>query len=208
MRLVLARHGETVWNREGRIQGHNHGSLTRRGRRQAAVLAGALRTLNPTTVYASPVRRAWETAEVIAESCGLTPIPVEALMEVDVGELDGLKPEEMKELYPEFAERWSQDATTAVMPGGESIAQMHKRVWHTTMEMLERHIGETLILVSHCLAIQSLLCGVLGMPLHGFGYFQLGVGAFSVVEFKNGGPVLTRHNDSCHLDRLDLVHVE
>ena len=208
MRMVLVRHGETVWNREERIQGNNHGSLTRHGRRQAAALARTLRIMCPVVVYASPVRRAWETAEMIAASCGLAPVPVGALMEVDAGELDGLKPEEMKERYPEFAERWCQDATTAVMPGGESLAQMQARVWPAVMEILERHRGETLVLVSHCLAIKSLLCHVLGIPLNSFGHFQLCVGAFSIVEFKSGGAVLTRHNDSCHLERLAPVYVE
>src|SRR2546425_2921355 len=90
--LLLVRHGETDWNREGRFQGHADPPLNDLGRKQAAELAATLAGEEVTAVYASPLRRAFETAELIASARGLRPVPVEALREVDVGSWQALAP--------------------------------------------------------------------------------------------------------------------
>ena len=197
------RHGETEWNREGRIQGHNDGALNERGRRQAEAVGLALRLEHPTAVYASPLSRARQTAEAIASACHLSVVPVEALVEADAGELDGLKGSEMQERYPEFMQLWRQDAATAVMPGGESMAQVQLRVWGAVANLLRHHTEDTVVAVSHNFAIQSLLCRALGVPLNNFRRFRIDLGAFSILEFREPGPMLVRHNERCHLQGLD-----
>lgn len=211
MRLVLVRHGETEWNREGRIQGHSDGRLNQRGLRQAEALASALRPFleglrqhGPVALYASPVARARQTAKAIGDACGLAVVPLDALAEVNAGELDGLKAAEMRERYPEFMERWRRSPSTAVMPGGESLAQLQERVWDAVQGLLQRHAGETVVAVSHNFAIQSLLCRALDVSLDHFGRFRIDLGAFSVLDLGQRHAVLLRHNDRCHLEDLDL----
>ena len=81
--ILLARHGETDWNREGRFQGYADPALNDTGRAQAADLAAELTDVELTAVYSSPLRRAFETAELLAAPHRLTPVPVEALRGID-----------------------------------------------------------------------------------------------------------------------------
>src|SRR5918999_3118854 len=104
--ILLARHGETDWNRESRFQGHADPPLNELGRQQARELAGSLTDSGVAAVYASPLARARETAEIVAEVLGL---PVEtrmALREVDVGSWQGLTREEVETRYPDDFRRW------------------------------------------------------------------------------------------------------
>ena len=80
--ILLARHGETDWNRENRFQGHADPPLNETGRAQAAELAAALIAEPLAAVYSSPLRRAFETAQILAAPHGLEPVPVDALREV------------------------------------------------------------------------------------------------------------------------------
>ena len=88
--LFLARHGETDWNREGRFQGHADPPLNGTGRAQAAQLAAGLADVELSAVYSSPLRRALETARVVAAAHELEAVALDALREVDVGSWQGL----------------------------------------------------------------------------------------------------------------------
>ncbi len=104
--ILLARHGETDWNRENRFQGHADPPLNETGRAQAAELAAALANEPLAAVYSSPLRRAFETAQIVGAPHGLEPVPVDALREVDVGSWQGLTRAEIEERFPEQFARW------------------------------------------------------------------------------------------------------
>ncbi len=104
--LVLVRHGETDWNAEHRFQGHADPPLNDRGRAQAHALADELRGTPFDAAYTSPLRRAAETAEILAVELQLPVRPVEALREIDVGEWQGLTRAEVRERYPDGFARW------------------------------------------------------------------------------------------------------
>ena len=104
--ILLARHGETDWNREGRFQGHADPPLNETGRAQAAELAAELEGVELAAVYSSPLRRAVETAAVVAAEHGLEPVAVDALREVDVGSWQGLTRAEIEARFPEQFARW------------------------------------------------------------------------------------------------------
>ena len=87
--LLLGRHGETDWNREGRWQGHADRSLNAAGQAQAAALGARIVALGPTALYSSDLVRAWETADAVARATGLTPIATPGVREVDVGDWTG-----------------------------------------------------------------------------------------------------------------------
>src|SRR5215211_9126850 len=98
--ILLARHGETDWNREGRFQGHADPPLNRTGRAQAFDLSRALAAEKLAAMYSSPLRRALETAEIVAASHGLEPVTVDGLREVDVGSWSGLTRAEIEQRFP------------------------------------------------------------------------------------------------------------
>ena len=97
---MLARHGETDWNREGRFQGHADPPLNDTGRAQAERLAAELDHVELSAVYSSPLGRATETARIVAAARGLEPIALDALREVDVGSWQGLTREEIIDKLP------------------------------------------------------------------------------------------------------------
>lgn len=204
MRLLLVRHGQTDSNVEGRSQGRRDVPLNEHGRRQAAALAERLREPAPAAVYASPSQRAQDTAAAIAAACGVEVSTDERLAELDQGELDGLTPPEMRERDPEFLRRWmSEDPAELTMPGGESLADAQRRMLGAVRDIVARHADETVVAVSHNLALKALLCELLGVPLATFRGFRIDVASVSAVDVLDDGVfVVANLNDACHTERL------
>jgi len=160
IRLLLVRHGESAWNREGRVQGQAPGvPLTDTGLAQARRAAALLRGCGATRLVSSDLQRAVETAAVVAEAVGL-PVETDAdLREQGVGVLEGRYAHELgEEPTPEGAHvheiRWG---------GGESIVDVHARVTRFCERLRASAPGETVILVSHGATLQVLRAVVAGL---------------------------------------------
>lgn len=146
--IHLARHGETDWNRELRWQGHCDPPLNAIGREQARGLAESLRTTHITAVYASDLRRASETAEIVAARLAL-PVRLDpALREIDAGSWAGHTLAELAARYPEAVARWQKTGERA-WEGGESHAEMAARVVGAIRSIAAGHDGEDVLVVSH-----------------------------------------------------------
>ena len=145
--ILLARHGETDWNREGRFQGWADPPLNATGRAQAVDLSVQLMAEELAAVYSSPLRRAYETAEVVAASRGLEPVTVDALREVDVGSWSGLSRAEIEQRFPEQYARWLDYGQG--WEDGETYEQMVDRVVGALQELAEARDGERILAVTH-----------------------------------------------------------
>lgn len=145
--ILLARHGETDWNCEGRFQGHADPPLNDAGRAQASQLAAELVDDELAAVYSSPLRRAFETAAVVAAGHGLTPIELDALREVDVGSWQGLTRDEVEARYPDQFARWLDYGQG--WADGESYDEMGRRVVAALLELGAEHDGERILAVTH-----------------------------------------------------------
>src|SRR3989304_8489878 len=119
MRLLLLRHGESIGNAEWRLQGQLDYPLSPQGAAQARRLAEALRVYAPQALYASPVRRALETAQVVGEALGLELQIAPGVAEYDFGELAGLTREEILERAPELEGLRDRQGRFPPMPGEE-----------------------------------------------------------------------------------------
>jgi broad specificity phosphatase PhoE len=146
--LILARHGETDWNRDNRFQGHADPPLNELGRRQSHELAEALAGERIVRVYASPLRRARETAEIVAERLGVEVVDDEALREIDVGAWSGLTRDEVSERFPEAYARWLERAPHG-FDDGETYDELAARVIPAIRGLVARHAGETVLVVTH-----------------------------------------------------------
>jgi probable phosphoglycerate mutase len=146
--LLLARHAETDWNREKRWQGFADLSLSEQGREQARALADELNAFPCSAVYASDLRRAHETALVIAERKGLAVTPLRELREVDVGSWTGLSYDEVKERFPNEYEQMRTRTGTG-WEGGETYVEMARRVLEALRRIAREHPGETVLVVTH-----------------------------------------------------------
>lgn len=159
--IVLARHGETRWNRDSRFQGHADPPLTALGRAQARALAASLAGERLDAVYSSPLRRALETAEIVAQRLALEVQPVEDLREVDVGSWQGLTRAEVAERFPEEFARWL--AFGAGWSDGESYEQLGERVSAALLALGERHAGGAVLAVTHGGPMRSALAAADGI---------------------------------------------
>ena len=146
--LILARHGETDWNRQNRFQGHADPPLNAVGRRQSAELAEALAGETIARVYTSPLRRAAETAEIIARRLALEVEPLEPLREIDVGAWSGLTRDEIAAKFPAAYARWLERAPHG-FEDGETYEQLAARVVPAIRRLAERHASETVLVVTH-----------------------------------------------------------
>jgi len=200
-RLYLVRHGETDGNAQGRTQGRRDVPLNETGRVQAAAVGAVVAAHAPAAVYASTSSRARETAAAIAAPLHLEVLADERLSEVDHGDLDGMTGEEMRERYADFIERWREDDGVDVpIPGGESLRQAQERIVAAVNAIVARHQGEGVAIVSHNLALRTLLCHALGVPLAAWRRFRLDLASVSVVEVRDGDRwAVVGLNERCHL---------
>jgi broad specificity phosphatase PhoE len=137
--LLLARHGETDWNRDQRWQGHSGPRLNEQGRRQARVLAAQLNDID--AIYSSDTIRARETAEIVGASLDLSVETDPRLREVNFGEWEGLTRQEINERYAGAFGRW--EAFEQAEPnGGESDATMAERVLNALTEIAREHADD------------------------------------------------------------------
>ncbi|MBI1886680.1 MAG: histidine phosphatase family protein [Chloroflexi bacterium] len=201
MRLFLVRHGETDVNAQGLALGRADVPLNERGRWQVARLALALRAEAITTVYTSPLQRCLDTARAIASARGREPIVEEGLIEMDIGEAEGLTFAEVRERYPKVLDVWaSPDGPSQPMPGGERLVDVQARAWAAVERIYERHQGDTIAAVTHNFVILSILTRALGAELSDFRRLRHAVAAISVIDFTESGPRVVRLNDTCHLE--------
>ena len=127
MILYVVRHGESTHNAENRIQGQSDPSLSELGRRQGTHAAEVLRPVPLDAIYSSPLRRAAETAEILAELVGMEVRYDDRLMEVNVGHMQDKHREEVMRLYPEVVPGWRSGRLDFRFPGGESREEVIAR---------------------------------------------------------------------------------
>jgi broad specificity phosphatase PhoE len=199
MRLVLVRHGETDHNRGRLTLGRADVPLNDLGRRQAQALAAAF-ARPPDAIVASPLARTADTAAAIAAACGLAVRPAPALIEMDVGEMEHLTPEELRDRYPDFLRQWlSGDPSDARMPGGETLREVQDRAWAAVEGLAAEFQENTIVAVTHNFVILTLACRALGMPLANFRRLQVGLAARSVLEVGAARTAVLALNDTAHL---------
>ena len=199
MRLFLLRHGETVFNAQGRAQGFSDPELTELGHRQAQALANAFASETLTAVYASDLKRAVETARIIAQPHRLPVQTDPGLREIHQGIFEGLSVTEIRTQHSELVKEWMAAPDRFVMPEGESLAQVQERAWASVQRIVAAHPEGQVIAISHNLTIMAILCRALTMDLVHFRRLHQDLAARSTIEFGPHGPKVTLLNDTCHL---------
>ena len=153
--ILLARHGETDWNRDGRFQGHADPPLNGTGRRQAAELGERLAGGGLTAVVSSDLRRALETAEIVAARVGLPVTRHKGLREIDVGEFEGLTRAEIDVRWPEATARFEQTGRGWLQ--GETVEAMSERAVSALLEVAADNQGGRVLAVGHGGTIRAAL---------------------------------------------------
>ena len=181
--IYLVRHGQTDWNLEHRIQGSTDIPLNEQGRLQAERAGMLLSRRSWDRLYSSPLSRAFETATILGSTIGWeTPLPLDALVERNYGEAEGMTNTEIDSLYP----------GDLPIPGRESRTAVADRVMPALMALAEQHPGEHVLVVTHGAVIRTVLRSVdatshahspiTNGSIHSFRHTR---GSFELIEFDD-----------------------
>lgn len=167
-RLYLIRHGATTLSQEDRFSGGTEVDLSDEGRWQAACLARRLADDHISAFYCSPMHRTVQTASIISETYGLTPISREGLREIHHGRWETLSRREVQALYPKEYASWQEDPFTFAPEGGESGLMVMARALPVIREIVVSHPGQNVAVVSHKATIRLVLSSLLGFDARGY----------------------------------------
>lgn len=204
--FYLVRHGETDWNRGHRYQGHKDIPLNDAGRRQAQQLAEALAHIDFTAVYASDLKRAYETAAAVARAKDLPVQTHEGLREMAFGRWEGLTFAEIEKQYPEDLAAYRGDPAAGAPPEGESFLQLQERVvaaWEDIIGAESPTPGKKrrrTLIVAHGGALKALICHFLGLDPASRRRFILDNVGITKVALRGGGrPLILAMNVTSHV---------
>ena len=200
-KLILARHGETVWNVEKIYRGRADVNLDEVGIKQAELLGKYLSNWKLEAIYSSPLKRALDTANIVARYQKIGVHVAEGFIDFDYGEWQSLPEQEAKKLYPTLHNEWHNNPHKVKMPGGESLEDVRKRAVAIVNDVLPKYQG-SVVLVSHRVVNKVLICSLLGLDISHFWNINQDVGGITIFNYVDGRFVLTRHNDTSHLKEL------
>ncbi|WP_428910551.1 histidine phosphatase family protein [Niallia sp. Krafla_26] len=198
--LYIVRHGETEWNKEGRIQGRLNSSLTENGRQVARLLGERLRDVDFFRVISSPSERTRETTELIIGDRGLLYETADGIMEMDMGPWQGLLMDEIRKRYADQYDCFRNRPEDYLNEEAESFIDMYKRAEKFLSTLLESGDTGNLLVVSHGLFIKSLFLVIKGIPINDFWTIPTVDGAsLSVVQIEQGLMKVVLEGDISHV---------
>ena len=199
---LLLRHGQTAHTVEKKFSGAGGEDppLTALGEAQALAAAERLaRDGGVDAVVSSPMRRARQTADAVAGALGLSVREIEGFRECGFGEWEGRTFTDVQQEWPDALAAWLAD-TSVAPPGGESFDDVRRRVHVARDQLLARHPGRTVLVVTHVTPIKLLVRDALGAPMTALYRMELGPATLSEVQWFTGGQAsLRRFNDAAHL---------
>ncbi|MTI61592.1 MAG: alpha-ribazole phosphatase [Firmicutes bacterium] len=194
-KLFLIRHGQTDWNLAHRYQGQGDISLNKTGISQAVRVASYLTAEEIDGIFSSDLQRAVVTAEKIAQyhqDIELKTLP--ALREMDFGQWEGLKYQEIEREYPVHLKKWSENPGEITPPGGESLLELQTRVISQVEEICQENQGNNLVLVTHGGVIRALLTYILHMSVDYYWKIEVVHCAITIVKYYDGEFILSSLN--------------
>jgi broad specificity phosphatase PhoE len=199
-RLFLVRHGATDATEEGRFSGSTSAQLSEQGRSQAARLGERLAQENISAVYASPLSRALDTAQIIGGRCRLEVHTRDGLREISHGHWEGKTREDVEQQFGDEYASWEADPFTFAPAGGESGVAVLARALPVLREIVTTHPRQRVLVVSHKATLRLLLSSLLGFDARGYrDRLDQSPACLNVVDFKD--PVRARlmlFNDTSH----------
>jgi broad specificity phosphatase PhoE len=200
-RFILIRHGQTEWNRGAeRFRGHADLPLNMTGLAQAEKVAGRLADEKIAALYSSPLQRALQTVQPLANMRHLEIQKHDGLLDIDFGALEGMTLDEARQAFPEVADKWISAPGHVKFPKGDSFKVVRSRIESMLDELAGRHPGETVALFSHKVICGATLCVVLGLPADALWRIQQDNACINVFEKRDAGWVVALMNETGHLN--------
>lgn len=196
--IYLVRHAKTDWNDKGIWQGNVDIPLNEEGFRQAERLAERFSSMSIQSVYTSPLKRSYQTAEVIAKRFSISPIKEPLLRECEISLWNGLTMKQTLEKYADLYHEWSCNPKAQIQ-GVEPLEKVQERMIEA-LENITHSPFENIVVVSHAIAIRMLICWILRLPIQFHKNFRLENASITAVEFASQ-PRILYLNDMCHLEK-------
>lgn len=202
-RFLLVRHGQTAWNKDLHFRGTTDLPLSELGFAQAQRIAEWLKNEPIRAIYSSPLLRAIQTAQPLADALGLPVRIHHGLISVDYGEWQGHTPKEVSTLWPDLYRQYLHAPHEVQFPGGESLPIALERAVAMLNELGEIHAGQTVALFSHEVVCKAVMLHVLGMELSAYWRMPQDNGCINAFYWDSRRKTLIYLNDTCHLRGLE-----
>ncbi|NUU59387.1 histidine phosphatase family protein [Paenibacillus agri] len=200
-KIYLTRHGETEWNLVHRMQGSEDSPLTPRGLQQAEWLRKGMHTVPLDAIYSSPSPRAVRTAELVR---GERSIPLETsedFMEMGFGLWEGSLHSEVAPRYPEQWDNFWKDPEKFELEGSETYGQVQARALHKLQDILEKHEGQSVLIVTHTITIKLLMAYFEGKAMKElWGLPEIHPTSLCRIDITDGIPDIVLHGDISHYE--------
>ena len=201
--VILVRHGQSVYNLEDRFQGFIDVPLTEKGLDQAKLLAKSLKDFPIDVFIASPLSRAYVTAETVAKMHGKTiAYTDDRLKEINYGDLAGLTRKEAAEKYPEVCKLWNESPSLVTFPNGENLRDLEYRSRAALEDAVAKYPGKTIFIGAHSKLNTVVICSVLGIDLEHFWQVPQNNTCVNVLQYKDGVWKVVTTNSVAHLGKL------
>lgn len=186
-KLILIRHGQTVWNKLGKYQGQADIELSQEGLEQAEKLKEHFPFDDVKGIYASSLKRAMDTGKAVAEKFDLPVVPCDELREISFGDWEGLTYDEINNAWPDAHEGLFARPDITDCPNGESFTDVQKRAVAKLQELVEKHQGESFVIAAHGGVNRTILCYALGLSLRYMWNIRQDNTAINVISFYEDG---------------------
>ncbi|BEP28709.1 histidine phosphatase family protein [Helicovermis profundi] len=193
MKVILIRHGETTANRKGIFSGHLDAKLTEKGKEQAINCRNRIVNLKIDYVFSSDLSRAVDTAKIVIESRNLDIEEKSGLREMNFGEWEGCKYDEIGEKYPDEFNVWSKDTLNIPCLNGESRRTFYFRVIKEYKELINRFDytnkdkNKTIAIFAHSGVVRSILSSEIIGDIDGYWKFEIDNCSVNILEYDEKG---------------------
>jgi len=197
--VLLVRHGQTKSNTTGFYMGWSNEDLSEIGYTQVRSLSSRLASLPIASVYSSPLQRTRATATILAKPHGLEVETSDDLIEIQLGDWQGLHIDEVEQRWPELWQQSRTDPSEITMPNGESFQQVTERAIRGFDKIVAANQGKQVIIVSHEIVVKVLVAYALGVSNSIYRRFEINNASLSAIRVIDGKARLGTLNDTSHL---------
>lgn len=197
--VLLVRHGQAKSNVTGYYMGWSNEDLSEIGYTQSNSLSSRLSSLPIASVYSSPLQRTYATAMILAKPHHLEVATLDDLIEIRLGDWQGLHRDEIKQGWPELWQQSRTDPSEITIPNGESFQQVTERAIQGFDKIVAANQGKQVVMVTHEVVVKVLVAYALGVSNRIYRRFEINNASLSVIRITNGNARLITLNDTSHL---------
>lgn len=197
--LLAIRHGQTDSNTNGHYMGWSQEDLNQKGQAQVQLLSKRLADTEIDTIYTSPLQRARATAEAVAKPHNIDPIEMNDLIEINLGDWQGLHASEIAKQWPDMWQQSRIDPSVISWPNGESFAQAVHRSVYAFQSIAKANQGKLVAIVTHDIIVRIMAMHVLGVPYSTYRRMETGNASFTKIIVTDDKKQLVTLNDTSHL---------